>query len=274
MEQRRGHRFDLGDRTWQWQANCLGVDPDLFFPERGRPRGRPRRCAGAASCAIDCLEYALVNGEKFGIWGGLSERERRRIRRERTLASRGRRPRPDPRLWWRRAHPRPARRHQAARASHPPSGRVRRQAAPRWSVDGSEVELRPPLGRGRPSSTAAGRRPTSSARSTATSAGAPRRRPRPGRPRSGSTRFIDTWARPPTSRPSARTAGPRTAAATRRASSTPTPVGQPHVVGHQHRPGPDADRARGRVGHRRAGRRAPAPTNAGRRTSGSVRSGP
>ncbi|MSV47481.1 MAG: WhiB family transcriptional regulator, partial [Actinobacteria bacterium] len=34
----------------------------------------------------DCLEYALANGEKFGIWGGLSERERRRIRRQRALA--------------------------------------------------------------------------------------------------------------------------------------------------------------------------------------------
>jgi len=36
----------------------------------------------------DCLEYALVNGEKFGIWGGLSERERRRIRRQRALTGR------------------------------------------------------------------------------------------------------------------------------------------------------------------------------------------
>jgi WhiB family redox-sensing transcriptional regulator len=35
-----------------------------------------------------CLEYALVNGEKFGIWGGMSERERRRIRRQRALARR------------------------------------------------------------------------------------------------------------------------------------------------------------------------------------------
>ena len=36
----------------------------------------------------DCLEYALANGEKFGIWGGMSERERRRIRRARALARR------------------------------------------------------------------------------------------------------------------------------------------------------------------------------------------
>ena len=36
----------------------------------------------------DCLEYALANGEKFGIWGGLSERERRKVRRSRALARR------------------------------------------------------------------------------------------------------------------------------------------------------------------------------------------
>ncbi|MEY3132868.1 MAG: hypothetical protein RLZ29_1205, partial [Actinomycetota bacterium] len=36
-----------------------------------------------------CLEYALANGEKFGIWGGLSERERRRLRRQRAQANRG-----------------------------------------------------------------------------------------------------------------------------------------------------------------------------------------
>ena len=38
--------------------------------------------------ARDCLEYALANGEKFGIWGGMSERERRRLRRARALARR------------------------------------------------------------------------------------------------------------------------------------------------------------------------------------------
>jgi WhiB family redox-sensing transcriptional regulator len=34
----------------------------------------------------DCLDYAIANGEKFGIWGGMSERERRRVRRARVLA--------------------------------------------------------------------------------------------------------------------------------------------------------------------------------------------
>lgn len=84
-EQRRGHRFDLGDRTWQWQANCMGVDPDLFFPERGASTREAKAVCRGCVVQAECLEYALVNGEKFGIWGGLSERERRRLRRERTL---------------------------------------------------------------------------------------------------------------------------------------------------------------------------------------------
>ena len=85
---RRGHRFDVGDRSWQTQANCLGVDPDLFFPERGASTREAKAVCRACVVRQDCLEYALVNGEKFGIWGGLSERERRRLRRQRALARR------------------------------------------------------------------------------------------------------------------------------------------------------------------------------------------
>jgi len=85
---RRGHRFDVGDRSWQVQANCLGVDPDLFFPERGASTREAKAVCRACVVRQDCLEYALVNGEKFGIWGGLSERERRRLRRQRSLTRR------------------------------------------------------------------------------------------------------------------------------------------------------------------------------------------
>ncbi|MGH9224344.1 MAG: WhiB family transcriptional regulator [Acidimicrobiales bacterium] len=85
---RRGHRFDVGDRSWQIQANCLGVDPDLFFPERGASTREAKAVCRACVVRMDCLEYALVNGEKFGIWGGLSERERRRLRRQRALSRR------------------------------------------------------------------------------------------------------------------------------------------------------------------------------------------
>jgi WhiB family redox-sensing transcriptional regulator len=75
-------------RTWQSRANCLGVDPDFFFPERGASTREAKAVCAGCEVRADCLEYALVNGEKFGIWGGLSERERRRIRRARALAAR------------------------------------------------------------------------------------------------------------------------------------------------------------------------------------------
>ncbi len=73
---------------WQDFANCLGVDPDLFFPERGASTREAKEVCKGCVVREDCLEYALANGEKFGIWGGLSERERRRIRRQRSIARR------------------------------------------------------------------------------------------------------------------------------------------------------------------------------------------
>lgn len=70
---------------WQTRANCLGVDPDLFFPERGASTKEAKSVCAGCEVKPECLEYALSNGEKFGIWGGLSERERRRLRRQRAL---------------------------------------------------------------------------------------------------------------------------------------------------------------------------------------------
>src|SRR5687767_4591368 len=75
-------------RTWQEYANCLGVVPDLFFPERGASTKEAKEVCRGCVVRDECLEYALSNGEKFGIWGGMSERERRRIRRARALARR------------------------------------------------------------------------------------------------------------------------------------------------------------------------------------------
>ena len=79
---------EAGEKRWQERANCLGVDPDLFFPERGASTREAKSVCSNCEVRVDCLEYALVNGEKFGIWGGLSERERRRLRRQRALARR------------------------------------------------------------------------------------------------------------------------------------------------------------------------------------------
>ena len=77
-------RSDAPD--WQAKANCMGVDPDLFFPERGASTREAKEVCRGCVVREDCLEYALAHGEKVGIWGGLSERERRRIRRSRALS--------------------------------------------------------------------------------------------------------------------------------------------------------------------------------------------
>ena len=76
------------ERSWQGQANCKGVDPDLFFPERGASTREAKEVCRGCVVREDCLEYALANSEKFGIWGGMSERERRRGRRARALERR------------------------------------------------------------------------------------------------------------------------------------------------------------------------------------------
>ncbi|MEM9714671.1 MAG: WhiB family transcriptional regulator [Actinomycetota bacterium] len=85
------HDTEHDEQPGWWElSNCLGVDPDLFFPERGASTREAKEVCRGCVVREDCLEYALVNGEKFGIWGGMSERERRRIRRERALRRRER----------------------------------------------------------------------------------------------------------------------------------------------------------------------------------------
>jgi WhiB family redox-sensing transcriptional regulator len=79
---------DDEDRGWQAKANCMGVDPDLFFPERGASTREAKEVCRGCVVRDNCLEYALENGEKFGIWGGMSERERRRLRRARAIERR------------------------------------------------------------------------------------------------------------------------------------------------------------------------------------------
>lgn len=74
--------------SWQDYANCRGADADLFFPERGASTRKAKAICNACDVQGECLDFALRESEKFGIWGGLSERERRRIRRDRIVAAR------------------------------------------------------------------------------------------------------------------------------------------------------------------------------------------
>ena len=67
-------------------AACRGVDAELFYPDRGVSTAEAKDVCKRCPVRAACLEFALVNVEKFGIWGGTSERERRRLRRERGIA--------------------------------------------------------------------------------------------------------------------------------------------------------------------------------------------
>ena len=66
-------------------GNCADKPPSLFFPSDGVGVDVARRICADCPVKSECLEYALANGEKFGIWGGLSERERRRILKRRRV---------------------------------------------------------------------------------------------------------------------------------------------------------------------------------------------
>ena len=67
--------------SWQERALCAQTDPEAFFPEKGGSTREAKRVCSSCEVKVDCLEYALENDERFGIWGGLSERERRRLKR-------------------------------------------------------------------------------------------------------------------------------------------------------------------------------------------------
>ena len=74
--------FGAAEQEWQEQALCAQTDPEAFFPEKGGSTREAKRICQACAVRDECLEYALLNDERFGIWGGLSERERRRLKRD------------------------------------------------------------------------------------------------------------------------------------------------------------------------------------------------
>ena len=74
--------FGAAEQEWQEQALCAQTDPEAFFPEKGGSTREAKRICQACAVRDECLEYALLNDERFGIWGGLSERERRRVKRD------------------------------------------------------------------------------------------------------------------------------------------------------------------------------------------------
>ena len=67
--------------AWYADALCAQTDPEAFFPEKGGSTREAKRVCQSCDVRAECLEYALAHDERFGIWGGLSERERRRFKK-------------------------------------------------------------------------------------------------------------------------------------------------------------------------------------------------
>lgn len=68
---------------WRDSALCAQVDTEMFFPEKGGSTREAKRICATCDVRAQCLQYALDGEERFGIWGGKSERERRRLNRAR-----------------------------------------------------------------------------------------------------------------------------------------------------------------------------------------------
>lgn len=67
--------------AWHRDAVCAQTDPEAFFPEKGGTTRPAKAVCEGCTVRVECLQWALDNDERFGVWGGLSDRERRRLKR-------------------------------------------------------------------------------------------------------------------------------------------------------------------------------------------------
>ena len=70
----------VGHQTWREQANCATVGPEPFYVDKGGSNREAKMVCAACPVRQECLDYAMANDERHGLWGGLSERERHRLR--------------------------------------------------------------------------------------------------------------------------------------------------------------------------------------------------
>ncbi len=76
-------RVDIEDELlWQEGALCAQTDPETFFPEKGGSTRAAKRVCLSCDVREECLAYAIDHDERFGIWGGLGERERRKLKKQ------------------------------------------------------------------------------------------------------------------------------------------------------------------------------------------------
>lgn len=72
--------------AWWFHGRCAETDPEAFFPEKGGTPEPAKRVCARCEVRAECLAYALTHDERYGIWGGMTEHERRRLRRSRGQA--------------------------------------------------------------------------------------------------------------------------------------------------------------------------------------------
>jgi len=74
---------DLIPVPWMARAACADADPDLFFGEAGHPGDEAKAICHGCPVRQSCLDYAIEHSERFGIWGGLTFKQRLRFKRDR-----------------------------------------------------------------------------------------------------------------------------------------------------------------------------------------------
>lgn len=75
----------LGDdrQDWRRRAACRFMPPEKFFPARNESSAEAKAACGGCPVREQCLQDALSRSDRWGIWGGLNEGERRQVRQER-----------------------------------------------------------------------------------------------------------------------------------------------------------------------------------------------
>jgi len=71
--------LNVAEEPWMLSGLCAQTDPEEFFPDKGGTSRIAKSVCARCPVAAECLDYALKHGERYGIWGGLSERERRKV---------------------------------------------------------------------------------------------------------------------------------------------------------------------------------------------------
>lgn len=72
---------------WAGEALCAQTDPEIFFPDKGGSNRDAKAVCSRCPVTSKCFDYALANNEAYGIWGGMSEFDRRKLRRKGSVAA-------------------------------------------------------------------------------------------------------------------------------------------------------------------------------------------